>query len=191
MTAPIKDEDIVALYKESATETSSKALDNCILAYAGSQHKKHIPWRTYAGAAATVAFVALLAPWKWVDDTLEVPQGIEPIRETVIKRNPSPIRISPETLSDDETNALQSMDALPTKPEEQRFFRNAPSTIRSLPQIELEEAAVAEFTDVERLLDAGQEQQAREFLEQMLADNPELVERLPERLKTLLNKSGE
>ncbi|KKD61198.1 hypothetical protein RN22_06910 [Grimontia sp. AD028] len=196
MTAPIKDEDIVALYKESATETPSKDLDNRILAYANSQSKKHIPWWTYAGAAATVAFIALLAPWKWVDDTLETPQSIESIIEPGIEpgiepRN-APAFISPEALSDHEADAARSMELLPPKPEEQRFFRNSPAAAKSLPQMEmeLEESIITEFAEVERLLDEGQKQQARELLEQMLTDDPKLINKLPERLKTLVEKEG-
>lgn len=192
MTAPIKDEDIVALYKESATETPSKDLDNRILAHANSQSKKHIPWWTYAGAAATVAFIALLAPWKWVDGTLETPQSIESIIEPGIEPRNAPAFISPEALSDHEADAVRSMEVLPPKPEEQRFFRNSPAAAKSLPQMEmeLEESIITEFAEIERLLDEGQEQQARELLEQMLTDDPKLINKLPERLKTLLEKEG-
>ncbi|USH04645.1 hypothetical protein K6Q96_23280 [Grimontia kaedaensis] len=182
MTAPIKDEDIVALYKESATETSGKDLDDSILAYANSQHKKRIPWWTYAGLVATVSFVAFLAPWQWVDQTLEAPQDIEFMS--------TPETMSEEALSDSAIDAVPSIEILPPKPEEQRLFRTAPSAAKSLPQMEMEieDSIITEFPEVERLLDEGQEQQARELLEQMLTDNPKLFNRLPERLKTLVEK---
>lgn len=184
MTAPIKDEDIVALYKESATETSGKDLDDRILAYANSQHKKRIPWRTYAGLAATVSFVALLAPWQWVDQTLEAPQDIEFMS--------APETMNEEVLSDSEIEAVPSMKVLPAKPEEQRFFRNSPAAAKSLPQMEMdgEDATNTEFAEIEKLLDAGQKQKARELLNQMLTDDPTLLENLPQRLRVLVDTEG-
>ncbi|CZF83002.1 hypothetical protein GCE9029_03573 [Grimontia celer] len=184
MTAPIKDEDIVALYKESATETSGKDLDNRILAYANSQHKKRIPWWTYAGLAATVSFVALLAPWQWVDQTLEAPQDIEFMS--------TPETMSEEALSDSAIEAVPSMEILPPKPEEQRLFRNSPAAAKSLPHMEMEreDATNTEFSEVEKLLNAGKEQKARELLKQMLTDDPTLLEKLPQRLRILVETEG-
>ncbi|CAK3961681.1 conserved hypothetical protein [Vibrio crassostreae] len=78
----MNNEDIVKLYKESATEKPSAELDKTILDYAKKQSKaerapgnKRPRWWLYMGLAASVMFVTLLKPWKWHKQTLEPVQS--------------------------------------------------------------------------------------------------------------------
>ncbi|WP_375749553.1 hypothetical protein [Vibrio sp. HN007] len=73
MNQKYDDQDIISLYKKGATETPSAEADNAILEYSVSNLKKSRNWWPYIGLAASVGFVAILAPWQWQEEPLSVP----------------------------------------------------------------------------------------------------------------------
>ncbi|MDD1795053.1 hypothetical protein LRP50_18150 [Enterovibrio sp. ZSDZ42] len=190
MTAPFKDEDIVALYKESATEIPSEALNNRILGYAQAQTRKRIPWWTYAGIAATVGFVALLAPWTWVDQSLQSPAHIELMEAPIQKQN----RQQADSL---EIEAAVEADEAPV--EEQLMLKSLPSEASR--SMEFQRAPQAKsnakmkvklnpFKEVESLLAKGEKQKAITLLKEQLDEQPELLSELPLHLIRLLEESA-
>ncbi|WP_028021584.1 hypothetical protein [Enterovibrio calviensis] len=212
MTAPFKDEEIVALYKESATETPSDDLDNRILGYAEAQTqaqakaktqtRKHMPWWTYAGIAATVGFVALLAPWTWVDQSLQSPIQHELMKAPVLMDNVE----QADSLELDATidavidaGAEADVEAKIAPAEEQIIRKSAPSEAsRSMkfqfaPQEDASAAMKAlsnPFEAVENLLAAGEKQKAIALLKQQLEEKPELLSELPLHLERLLDEDS-
>ncbi len=92
MSKPFSDDDIAAIYKDSATDVPSTETDDAILAYASEQTghadspeaetatqrgKSPTHWWPIFGLAAGAMFVALLAPWQWTDQTLPGAQDIQ------------------------------------------------------------------------------------------------------------------
>ncbi|OEE61576.1 hypothetical protein A1OK_09465 [Enterovibrio norvegicus FF-454] len=194
MTAPFKDEDIVALYKESATETPSDALDNRILAHAKSATRKPVPWWTYAGVAATVGFIALLAPWKWIDQSLQSPAHIELMEAPIPKQNFQQAEsldlestIVDEIEIEADTAPLEERSLLKSQPTE--AFKSMDS--QRTPQAKSSAAMKAKlnpFAEVESLLAEGEKQKAIALLKQQLDAQPVLYGSLPDYLKQLLEE---
>lgn len=73
MSKEYDDQDIISLYKKGATEKPSAEIDNAILEYSVSDLKKSRNWWPYIGLAASIGFVAILAPWQWQEEQLSVP----------------------------------------------------------------------------------------------------------------------
>ncbi len=178
MTAPFKDEDIVALYKESATESPSAELDNTILDYAKQQSRRKHQWWPYVGLAATVGFVALLAPWKWADKTLQTPAEIE-LRS-------APSMIQSDAAPKRQVGEMQSFELHAEDSNEiMRFDRVSPEAAKSMAE-DKAQPVNNPFADVEALLAKGETAEARALLKQKLDAEPALKAQLPMHLKQLL-----
>ncbi|MEF1335975.1 hypothetical protein REH81_04130 [Vibrio rotiferianus] len=122
----MKDEDIVKLYKESATEKPSAELDKTILDYAKKQSQaerdpgnKHPRWWPYMGLAASVMFVSLLEPWKWHKQTLEPVQGELMLKGFEYKSESVNQQMQLKSMPEENTimsESSDSLDALGTAP---------------------------------------------------------------------------
>ncbi|MEZ9523711.1 hypothetical protein [Enterovibrio norvegicus] len=222
MSKPFSDDDIAAMYKNSATEAPSASLDDAILAYASEQTahadspeaetatpkgKSAKNWWPIFGLAAGAMFVALLAPWQWVDQTLPGAQDVQQysspdlmmLEEAEIP--PSAADAVPDAKlhkfaspSEDAPRAKSMKPALPEKTTESATSPTpAREMLRSKMMVDNEMEVVKEaitrnpFVEIEALLEEGNEVQAHNKLKDLLRHQPQLEARLPEHLKTLLN----
>ena len=115
----MNDEDIVKLYKESATEKPSAELDKTILDYAKKQSQaerapgnKHPRWWPYMGLAASVMFVTLLAPWKWHKQTLEPVQSELMLKEFEYKSESVDQQMMLKSMPEENTIMSESSERL-------------------------------------------------------------------------------
>lgn len=170
----MNDHDIVSLYQASATEEPAAELDQRILDYAKSQHKKPMNWLPYVSLAASLALVAVLLPTQWRDQVmpsveqsrLKATSSLPTQYESVPAR--TMMKAAPSQRAVNDTIEPQSRDAVSLKAEKQL---NA-------------------FAPIENLLEQGQTAQARTKLIQLLHDKPELTSQLPDKLKALLDQAG-
>ncbi|MFL7012682.1 hypothetical protein [Enterovibrio norvegicus] len=227
MNKPFSDDDIAAIYKDSATEAPSASLDEAILAYASEQTahadspetatatatqkgKSATPWWPIFGLAAGAMFVALLAPWQWIDQTLPGAQDVQPYSSPDVMMleeidiAPSAADSVPEAKlhkfappSEDAPRARSMKSALPEK----LTVPAAPAS-SSAPAIKALESdmmadseIIAEigviapdpFLEIKALLEEGKETQARDTLRKLLEQQPALEAAIPAELQGLLN----
>lgn len=157
----MKEIDIVALYKKSATETPSPELDQRILDYAKAHGKKPIHYRRYFALAASIGLVAIMAPWRWYSST---EQGI-PAIETL-------------QLQQSQSDVIRSESILPAR--ESVRVLSQPKRKSLMPEKKLQA--------IESVLQSGDRQQAKMMLEELIKSDPELKGKLPEKLKRLLDE---
>ncbi|MBE1275246.1 hypothetical protein [Enterovibrio baiacu] len=220
MSKPFSDDDIAAIYKDSATEAPSASLDDAILAYASEQTghadspdtetasqkaKSATPWWPIFGLAAGAMFVALLAPWQWVDQTLPGAQDIQPYSSPDVMMleeidiAPSAADAVPDNKlykvappSEEKSRARSMKSALPEKTtaparemfESEMMADNAFSA-------ENDRIADEPFADIKTLLDEGKEAEARDALRKLLEQQPALEAVLPAELQGLRNNGAE
>ncbi|WED24715.1 hypothetical protein L3Q72_17720 [Vibrio sp. JC009] len=198
MKNELNDKEIVSLYKESANETPSPELDKKILAYAKSASGRRKNWWPYLGLAASLGFVVILAPWRWVDQTMpvvtepELPAAIEPQvteeqadQRIEAKRAKMPVR--------------ESMMSAPLKmqaaPEADMAAGARSAGARSKEEKEIQtgfmdaEVNISSFEEVEALLASGEKEKAKALLERILKQSPELARELPQHLRQLVDKT--
>lgn len=198
MNTPLKDEEIAALYKQSATAEPSKALDDKILDYAKAQAAQGQPstssWWPYFGLAASVMLVVLLAPWRWLDQASDVRQESEfnGVRQEMADQSlpkPTASEAPVESLQKrSESAALMAPSRMKSAPAlDAMEMRAAPAMTQAMaPEVELNP-----FAEVETLLAKGETDKATAALKQLLTQRPELKEKLPEPLKALLSEQAE
>lgn len=184
MTSPIKDEEIEALYKQSANEQPSPEIDDAILNYANKSSnrdqvvKSTWNWRSVLAVAATVVFVTLLAPWKWVDDTVHESLEVESMMDDSLMIEER-YDLTPEAApaADVPEQPQSFLKSLPKKPE---------SSQRMMAEALESHTETSPFLKTEMLLKAGKADEARKALSLLLEEQPELKDQLPEHLKALL-----
>ena len=190
MKKPLKDEDIVSLYREGATDVPPQALDDKILEYAKAQSKRKKNWWPYIGLAASLALVTLIAPWRWVDQTMQ------PLQETYEEAIPEAV---PEIRLQSDMPVPQPAGQSVSKKEvmSERMMMKASPQVDAVdaliereaeigPAFESEVQQINIFAEVEALLANGEQEKARTLLKSMLKDDPELKKQLPEHLKAIL-----
>ncbi|MGF1707026.1 hypothetical protein [Enterovibrio baiacu] len=230
MSKPFSDDDIAAIYKDSATEAPSASLDDAILAYASEQTgradspdtetvsqkaKSATPWWPIFGLAAGTMFVALLAPWQWVDQTLPGAQDIQPysspdvmmLEEIDIAPSDADADAVPDNKlykvappSDEKSRARSMKSALPekttapapaTSPMPAREMFESKMMADNAFSAENDRIADDPFADIKTLLGEGKEAEARDALRKLLEQQPALEAVLPPELQVLRNNGAE
>lgn len=183
MTPPLNDEEVVKMYKESATETPSKETDDAILEYAKANRvvdaKPHYiaNWKPIFGLAATIVFVTLLTPWDWVEEP------------NLIHEEMQLESISPESFDDSmeaQTDAVPTFSSPAPAASKMKEHKNAKSHERMMTDIPELEAQLNPFAQIETLVLEGKKEEATETLKRLLEENPALEETLPDHLAELL-----
>ncbi|MDD1784270.1 hypothetical protein LRP49_24135 [Enterovibrio sp. ZSDZ35] len=181
MTHQFSDDEIIALYKDGAIEEPSELIDARILRYAQSQTKQErkpkYPWWQITGIAATVGFVAILAPWEWADKPLSTPPAV--IQES----------LEVEMMMD----AVPADVALPEAPQtEMKARANAEVQSRKfaseLKREDSEKIIAIKLKEIQTLLDNDDTEQAKEKLEQLLNAYPQAKEAMTEEMKALMGQ---
>jgi len=197
MNRPLKDEEMVSLYQQGATETPSSELDEKILGYAKRQSKKQKTWWPHIGLAASVTVVTLLAPWNWLDQTLQNPTEQEqynalPLISEIESENQI-MRDAPKLESrsikakkvESEALLLRSIQENASQSNaNKRLMKNSEELDMTMDTPEAKEQYL--FEEIEWLLANGEKEKAREQLLEMLNDDPEIEELLPQKLRDLL-----
>ena len=166
MTSPIDDKQIISLYKKGANEQPSVELDQRILSYAQkrkSPRSKKVSW-SYIGLAASILFVALLAPWQWQKEA-QIPvmeHGVLPLESKMATER-------------------QKKSVRPERP----MAKSAADSSQVYPLLE---ATSSPFEQIEKLLEQGKQEQARQSLLTLLTEHPELQQDLPPQLRELLQE---
>ncbi|PML81942.1 hypothetical protein [Enterovibrio norvegicus] len=229
MSKPFSDDDIAAMYKNSATEAPSASLDDAILAYASEQTahadspeaetatpkgKSAKNWWPIFGLAAGAMFVALLAPWQWVDQTLPGAQDVQQysspdlmmLEEAEIP--PSAADAVPDAKlhkfaspSEDAPRARSMKSALPEKLIVPAAPASSPAPARKAlesdmmadTEISAEIGVIAPdpFLEIKALLEEGKDAQARDALRKLLEQQPALEAAIPAELQGLLNTGAD
>ncbi|WED29709.1 hypothetical protein L3V77_20060 [Vibrio sp. DW001] len=197
MNRPLKDEEMVSLYQQGATETTSSELDEKILGYAKQQSKKQKTWWPHIGLAASLTFVTLLAPWNWLDQTLQNPTEQEqynalPLISEIESENQL-MHDTPKLESrsikakkvESETLLLRSIQENASQSDaSKRLMKNSETSGMTMDIPETKEHYL--FAEIELLLTNGEIEKAREQLLEMLKGDPEIEEKLPQELRDLL-----
>jgi hypothetical protein len=168
MKVPLDDQEIISLYKSNATELPSSEVDRKILEYAQAQTKQKRNWWPYVGLAASVGFVAILAPWQWYEQTTY--PALESDVSHMKMLSPES-EISPPALQSSRESAAMSKRVVREKDQSERL-----------------ELSFNRFAEVEALLAGGEQEKARSLLEQLLQDSPELRSHLPKHLQVLMEE---
>ncbi|MFC1233684.1 hypothetical protein [Vibrio sp. F74] len=197
MNRPLKDEEMVSLYQQGATETPSSELDEKIIGYAKRQSKKQKTWWPHIGLAASITFVALLAPWNWLDQTLQNPTEQEQYNalplmseiesENQLMRDTQKLesRSTKAKKAESEALLLRSIQENALQSEaNKRLMKNNDESDITMDIPETKEHYL--FEEIEWLLANGEKEKAREQLLEMLKGDPEIEERLPQELRDLL-----
>ncbi|GLQ72999.1 hypothetical protein [Vibrio penaeicida] len=183
MTPPLNDEEVVKMYKESATEAPSKETDDAILEYAKASRtvdvKPHyvVNWKPIFGLAATIVFVTLLTPWDWVEEP------------NLIHEEMQLESISPESFDDSmeaQTDAIPTFSSPAPAASQMKEHKNVKSHERMMTDIPELEAQLNPFAQIETLVLEGKKEEATEMLKRLVEENPALEETLPDHLAELL-----
>ncbi|MDB1125766.1 hypothetical protein [Vibrio algarum] len=186
MNRPLKDEEIVSLYEQGATESPSPDLDKTILNYANTQtkNKNQRNWWPYFGLAASVTFVTLLAPWEWAEQTLTAPTQLDNQQQTQQMEAALNKRVTLEKKAKEmNVESLQSRSLMKSAPQAEVLEMRIEQELASADDYIDEQPSP--FKEVEDLLANGEKEQALKLLEEILTENPRLEIQLPEILKAL------
>ncbi|MBD1558376.1 hypothetical protein HC752_15675 [Vibrio sp. S9_S30] len=183
MTTPLNDENVVKMYKESAVEIPSKETDDAILNYAKTNHstvlKPHYiaNWKPIFGLVATIAFVTLLTPWKWVEKPNLMHEEIH-LESTPYEQYGDALEAHIEAAP-----AFSETAPAATKMNEEKEFKKQERMLKSTPELNTQ---FNPFFQVEKLVLEGKRTKAREELKRLLDESPNLEATLPEHLVELL-----
>lgn len=172
MKAPIEDKEITSLYQSDATEVPSSELDENILSYAKSQTVKKRNWWPQVGLAASVVFVAILAPWEWLE------------RDQIVEMESNSYLIKPEKVLSEPVRKKATMRGKSNSESMDMLMKSAPPVALTEKPV-VSGLADNPFAEIELQLKAGNKEQARLLLVKLLLERPELNEQLPDKLKIL------
>ena len=187
MKKPIDDQTLLELFRKSAKESPSKELDKKILSYAASQSKQadRHKWWPYLGLAASVCFIALLSPWKWQE------ASIDPLSDSVELMQHGEATPGPDVQMKKSRVASPEADQFMSAPIQQSEQRAIPAAESVIPQAVVSNSKAQEeqrWQEVYKLLNSGETEKAKALLDKMLSEQPELKDKLPQRLKELQQK---
>ncbi|RXJ74139.1 hypothetical protein CS022_05850 [Veronia nyctiphanis] len=200
MAKEFNDDDIIDTYKKHADETPTSRLDDAILRRAAQamesedsnkprQRSAHQTWWPYASLAACLAVVALLSPWQWTD--IRQPEQVDVSDATILTAPVESIQhieeSIPPTLSEQsikmpevraKSGKMEMLGIMTVDP----AHEVEPATNRQLNE------HMEEIERIKQLLGAGKRQEAKDALDALLRENPDINIKLPEKFLNLLNE---
>lgn len=196
MSKLFSDDEIVDLYKQSATETPTEVVDKRILNYA---KKKSSPsWYKYASLAAIVSFVAILLPKQLSQESkIHSVNELSTLEAIEVQPSGSPKLHERKALTESEFKSRAVQSDLQRKP---LVMENEAVPVNEMADSALSLSTEGDdeanrtfdpFISVVRLLAKGERENARIELKSILTKQPNLRDNLSEELERLLTEESQ